>query len=191
MIQRARSFASRGVQAWRTGGLKFLSDLAALASGQFAAKAVGFVAFAYLARVLEPEGYGAVEYVVGLSVFFAMIVDAGLGPIGVRRVIQEPASLPVLAFQVPLARLIIAAAGVPIMALIAASAMKGQAPSGLIWLYAGSLLIAPWWQEWLLQATDRMRDAAIAQVLRPLVFGLVIWVFIRKPDDLLAVGWAS
>ena len=191
MIQRARSFAARGLAAWRTGGLKFLSDLAALASGQFAAKVVGFVAFAYLARALEPQGYGAVEYVVGLSVFFAMIVDAGLGPIGVRRVIQDPASLPILAFQVPLARLIIAAAGVPIMALIAASAMKGQAPSGLIWLYAGSLLIAPWWQEWLLQATDRMRDAAIAQVLRPLVFGLVIWVFIRNPDDLLAVGWAE
>lgn len=191
MIQRAYKFASRGVEAWRSGGLKFLSDLAALASGQFAAKVVGFAAFAFLARVLDPEGYGAVEYVVGLSVFFAMIVEAGLGPIGVRRVIQNPTSLSRVAFQIPFARLIIAAVGVPIMALFATVAMKGQAPSGLIWLFAGSLMFAPWHQEWLLQASDRMKEAAIAQVLRPLVFGAVIWAFIHGPDNLLAVGWAE
>lgn len=185
------SLVSRGLTAWRSGGLKFLSDLAALASGQFAAKGVGFVAFAYLARVLEPQQYGAVEYVVGLSVFFALIVEGGLGPIGVRRVIQDPASLPLLAFQIPLARLVIAAAGVPIMALLATSAMKGQAPSGLVWLFALSLLLAPWRQDWLLQASDRMKEAAFSQVLRPIVFGAIIWGFIRGSGDLLTVGWAE
>lgn len=191
MIRRAISFALRGLSAWRSGGLKFLSDLAALASGQLGAKVVGFVAFAYLARVLEPEGYGAVEYVVGLSVFFALIVDAGLGPIGVRRAVQEPASLPDLAFQIPLARLIVAALGVPIMAFLAASSMKDQAPPGLIWLFALSLLMAPWRQEWLLQATDRMKAVATGQVLRALVFAGVVWTLVRRPDDLLVVGWAE
>ena len=191
MIQKVQNFVSRGLHAWRSGGLKFLSDLAALASGQFAAKAVGFVAFAYLARVLEPTEYGAVEYVVGLSVFFALVVEAGLGPIGVRRTIQTPASLPTLAFQIPLARLVVAVVGVPVMALFATAAMKDQAPAGLIWLFALSLLLAPWRQDWLLQASGRMKAAALSQVLRPIVFGVVVWVFVRGPGGLLVVGWAE
>lgn len=186
-----RALASRGVHAWRTGGLKLFRDFAALAGGQIAGKAVTFVAFAILARVLDPAGYGAVEYVVGLSVFFAMVVDGGLGPIGVRRVIKDPSTMDTLAFQIPLARLIIAIVGVPAMALFATTAMKSEAPAWLIWLFALSLFTAPWRQEWLLQAAERMSEAAIAQVVRAVVFAAVIWALVKGQHDLLTVGWAE
>ena len=42
-------------------GPKLLRDLAALAGGQLFSMVVGFVAFAYLARVLDPASYGTVE----------------------------------------------------------------------------------------------------------------------------------
>ncbi len=186
-----RSLAVRGVNAWRSGGLKLFRDLAALAGGQMAGKAVTFVAFAILARVLDPAGYGAVEYVVGLSVFFAMVVDGGLGPIGVRRVIRHPEAMDNLAFQIPLARLMIAVVGVPAMAIFATTVMKSQAPPWLIWLFALSLFTAPWRQEWLLQAAERMSEAAIAQVIRALVFAAMVWALVKGQKDLLTVGWAE
>lgn len=181
----------RAVRLWRTGRLKLFKDYAILAGGQIVSKLLGFVAFAWLARVLEPEGYGAVEYVVGLSVFFAMVVDGGLGAIGVRRAVREPGALETLAFQIPIARLLIAVIGVPAMAILASTAMKSPAPPGLIWLFALSLLSAPWRQEWLFQASDRMTEASIAQVLRMVVFAGAVWWFVRQPHQLMAVGWAE
>ena len=41
-------------------GAKFFRDFAILAGGQMISKVLGFLAFAWLARALDPVGYGAV-----------------------------------------------------------------------------------------------------------------------------------
>ena len=64
--------------------MKLLRDFLALASGQVLSKIIIFVAFAYLARTLEPEYYGFVEFAVALSLFSTIVVDLGLGSIGAR-----------------------------------------------------------------------------------------------------------
>jgi len=47
---------------------------------------IGFTAFALLARRLDPNEYGAVEFAVALALFFAMVVDFGLETIGARSI---------------------------------------------------------------------------------------------------------
>jgi hypothetical protein len=47
------------------GGTKFFRDLSVLVGGQIAVKLLGLVAFAYLARRLDLEAYGSVEFIVG------------------------------------------------------------------------------------------------------------------------------
>ena len=63
-------------------------------------KLIGFAAFAYLARVLEPEAYGSLELAVALSVCFAMVIDFGLSPIGAREVARHPSETRRLAAQI-------------------------------------------------------------------------------------------
>jgi len=172
-------------------GTKFFRDYVVLSGGQIIGKVLGFVAFAWLARVLDPVQYGAVEYVVGLSVFFAILVDGGFGVIGTRRAARNPDDLALLAFQIPVARLLIAAIGVPLMALMAIASMGAEVPTALVWLFALSLLTAPWRQQWLFQATERMAAAATADIVRMGVFAVLIWVWVRSPDNLLRVGWAE
>lgn len=173
------------------GGLKLLRDFAVLSGGQVVSKIIGFVAFASLARTLQPEGYGTVEYVVGLSIFFGTFVEFGLGVVGVRRIAAAPGQLPTVAAQIPVLRLVVAVLSVPLMLLIAAPAVQGTAARGLLGLFAVSLLATPWRQDWLLQATERMSEAAIAQVVRTMVFALVILTLVRQSTDLLIVGWAE
>ncbi|MEO8302722.1 MAG: oligosaccharide flippase family protein [Betaproteobacteria bacterium] len=170
--------------------MKLFKDYAVLAGGQVAGKIVAFLAFAWLARVLDPVGYGAVEYVVGLTLFFSTLIDGGLGVIGVRRSAHDPAALPTLAFQIRIARLFLALIAVPIMVLLA-STMKSAAPLILVWLFALSLLTLPWRQEWLLQATERMADAALAQFLRMAAFAVLVFTLVDRPQQLVAVGWAE
>ena len=181
----------RGRRDQPRGGRALFRDLVALSGGHIASKLVAFVAFAVLARALGPEPYGVVEYLVGLSMLLATLVDGGLGAVGVRRVAHHPDALPRLAAQIPLARLGLALMSMPVMLLVAAPAMAGPEARGLMWLFALSLLAIPWRQDWLLQATHRMGEAAVAQALRMVVFALIAVTLVRSPSDLLSVGWAE
>ena len=171
--------------------MKLLRDYAVLAGGQVLGKVAGFVAFAWLARALGPVGYGAVEYVVGLSFVFGTIVEGGFGTVAVRRVARAPELLPVLAAQVPRARLALALLAVPAMLVASLALGHRDAPFPLVLLFALSLLTIPWRQEWLLQAAERMADAAWVQLLRALVFAaLVVW-WVRGTAGIVWVGAAE
>jgi|CXWL01.1.fsa_nt_gi PST family polysaccharide transporter len=171
--------------------MKLFRDLTVLAGGQLISKVLGFLAFAWLARALDPINYGAVEYIVGLAAFFALLVDGGMGVVGTRRTVRDPQELPLLAFQIPVARLLLVLVGVPIMAAIAIVTTSATVPQALVWLFAASLLTVPWRQQWLFQATGRMAAVANGEIVRMAVFAAGIWIFVRAPSDVLAVGLAE
>ena len=171
---------STGPSTWR--------DFLALSGGELVSKAAGFVAFAYLARVLAPEAYGAAELAVALALCFGFVVDFGTGVIGAREVSRDRSRAEALAAQVPAARLLVALAAIPLMGLTAVA--MGQPPETvqLVWLFALSLLAAPWRQQWLLQGVERMAWVSAGNATRMLVFALGVLLAVRGPDDLLAVG---
>jgi O-antigen/teichoic acid export membrane protein len=171
--------------------LKFFRDLAALASGHAVSKILGFFAFAVLARTLDRDDYGAIEYLVGLSVFFATLVECGLGTVGVRCLAHRAGDLPRLAAQIPMARLGLAVICVPLMVLVAMPTVPDPAVRRLVWLFALSLLAVPWRQDWLLQATGRITEASGAHAVRVIVFALLVLITVRGPMDVLFVGWAE
>ena len=70
-------------------GPKLLRDLASLIGGQLFSMLIGFASFTYLARVLDPASYGAMEYAIGLTAFFTVVVECGLGPVGVRHLARD------------------------------------------------------------------------------------------------------
>lgn len=170
---------------------KLVRDLVVLAGGQLATKVIAVAAFAVLARTLDPERYGVVEYMVGLAVFLAMAIDCGLGPIGVRRVAQSRTQLPLLATQIPLARMGVALITIPIMVIGLMTFGPAGVPGGLVWLLAASLLLAPLNQDWLLQSAELMAQVALGHMLRALVFAAAVLLLVRGPADVVAVGWAE
>ncbi|MXO60742.1 oligosaccharide flippase family protein [Altererythrobacter salegens] len=171
--------------------MRFFQDFGLLTAGQLVSRVLGFLAFAWIARRLEPSDYGAVEYVVGLSIFFATLADGGLGVLGTRRAAHQPDELPLLAYQIPIARLLIVAVGLPVMALMATQALDTQAPAALIWLFAASVIAAPFRQQWLFQASERMSLAAWGDVVRMAVFAIAVWVLLLGRPDILRVAYAE
>jgi O-antigen/teichoic acid export membrane protein len=172
----------------RDGNLRLLRDFIALSGGQLLSKALGFFAFAYLARNLEPASYGAVEVAVAIAVFFGLIINCGLSAIGVRELAQDPKRLPALAAHIPAAKLLIALVAIPIMALSAFLVQVSDHSVLLVSLFAVALLAMPWQQEWLLQGLEMMGYVAAGQAIRMMTFALGVVVCVRGPHDLLQVG---
>jgi O-antigen/teichoic acid export membrane protein len=169
-------------------GAKFFRDLGMLVGGQVTAKLIGLLAFAYLARMLDTDSYGEVEFVVGLAGLFATVIDLGLGTIGVRRAAAAPEKRGQLAAQIFLIRIAVAlACG---LAMVAGVNLFGGSPGlhGLVSLYAVSLLILAGYQEWLLQSAGLMARVAFAQILRMAVFFAGTLLLVHGTGDAVLVG---
>lgn len=169
-------------------GPKLLQDLASLVTGQAASMALGFAAFAYLARVLEPEAYGMVEYAIAVAALAAIVIECGAGNIAVRELARHPEDARILATAVPLARGLLALIVVPLAA--ASTVWTDLPPEGeaLVWLYALSAAAAALKQDWMLQGFERMNQAAVAQPVRTAVFALGIVLFAGAGAYLPVVG---
>ena len=162
-----------------------------LVGGQVAAKLIGLLAFAYLARILDPDAYGEVEFVVGLAGLSAMVVDLGLSTIGVRRAAAAPADRGRLAAQIFLIRLAVALVCGLLMVLGVNLFGGSPALHGLVLLYALSLLISAGYQEWLLQSAGLMAQVALAQILRMSVFIGAVLLLVHGAGDAVLVGAAE
>jgi O-antigen/teichoic acid export membrane protein len=171
--------------------LRLFRDYAVLASGQAASRLLGLLAFAWLARILGPESYGAVEYVIGIALVGGTFVDGGSSVVGVRRATADGADLAVLAAQMLLSRVIFAALAMLLVAIVGLRGARDSVPGALVWLFAASLLFAPWRQDWLFQATGRIGYVAWGQVVRAGAFAALAWSLVRTPLDVAAVGWSE
>jgi len=168
--------------------LRLLRDLAALAAGELLGKVAGFFAFAWLARVLCPEAYGAVELAASLLLFFSLVVDFGVGQIGAREIARAPEQAQALVGQLPALRILTALVAVPAMALAALLLHQPTRSVHLIWIFALALLFVPFFQRFLLQGLDRMAWLSLAQASRMIFFAAGVVLLVHREEQLLRVG---
>lgn len=169
-------------------GIKFFHDLVHLVIGQMAGKIAGIACFAYLARTVDPAAYGTLEYVIGLAALAAVLVDFGFGPIGVREAGAGPESRRAVAEHIPAIRVLIALLAAPLLILVVLATTDAPLSLELALLFAASLLLHPFKQEWLLQSMELMNRIALAQALRMILFAILVFLFVKETSQILRVG---
>lgn len=180
----------RYLSGLRSPNLKFLHDLAFLAGGQVVSKILGFLLYAYLARVLPTEDYGTMEYLMALTGFALLFVEFGLGQVAVRETTLQDGNRHVVT-DVPALRVLIAMICIPVVLAATFLSTDDATARTLGCLFSGTLLLYGWKQEWLLQSAEKLHKVALAQMLRVVVgFGLVV-ALVRGPGDLVWVGVAE
>jgi O-antigen/teichoic acid export membrane protein len=168
-----------------------LRDLLSIAGGHLVGRLLGFIAFAYLARVLAPSAYGAVEFAAALAAVFAILADSGVGAIGVRRLVRQPDALTRIAGEVLGARFVVAAAATLAMCAAGFWLVPNPLARALVILFGSSLILLPWNQSWLFQGTERMGAAAIVPTVKSVVFAAGVLALVRGSADAPTVGWVE
>lgn len=166
-----------------------LWNLSSLVGGQAVSRVLGFVAFALLARRLAPAGYAAVEFAVALGAMCGILIDAGVGTIGVRRLAAHPDQLAEISAEVFSARLVLATVAAAMMAVAALVAIPDPAARTLTLLYGAALLALPAAQAWLFQGTGRIGTTAVVQNVRMGAFALGVALFVTNAARTVWVGW--
>lgn len=169
-------------------GTKALWDLFALSGAEVLGKLAGFIAFATLARLFSPDGYGAIELAFSFLMFFSSFIDFGLGPIGSREVARDHQQATAYSSLIPATRVLLLCAAIPLMAISAWLMNLPDSTVLLILVMSAALFTMPFNQKWLLQGLERMTWVSLGQAIHMLIFMLGVIVLVGQGASPLLVG---
>ena len=168
-----------------------LKNFISLAGAESVSKLVTFVAFAYLARLLGPAGYGYIEWAGAILMCSSLIVDQGLSSYGAREIARDPGRTGRLVSEIVTARVLLAVVSYVLLLAFAFFFIADQNARDLVLVYGVSLFAVPFLLNWVFQGHDLMQAAAAVQLIRQLVFSAVVLAFVSSTSEILLVGVAE
>ncbi len=165
---------------------QLMRGMVLLGGGEMAAKLFTFLAFTRIGRVLGPERYGSLEFVLALIVFFTLPADCGLGSYGARELARGRYPAATLLAGVASLRMLLALGSFAVLLLTVVALPPAQGI--LLLIYGLGFLLAPLQLQWLFQGRGRMQWVAGASVVRYGVFAALIFACLRPDTSLAWIG---
>ncbi len=161
-------------------------NIVLLALGDFPAKALHFLAFVYLARVLGVANYGVLEFAVSIVLYFQLLADAGLEIWATRQATQTTDIQQLARRVVPLRMLLSVGAFGALMTLLPVLPDHPRLPHLL--LFFGLTLFAQGISlKWVFMGREQMTRVAQGLVLAQVVFTAAVFACVRGPTEMLWV----
>lgn len=158
-----------------------------LFAGEIAARLLGFVASALLARRLGITGFGQVGFAMSIMAYGIIVTKSGLLAIGIREVARDRHRVREMTGAVLTLRLLlnsVALAGIVIFAL---AIPKPVSVKLLLVAFTGGVIAQSILLEWVFIGLERMHFVAAARVLTNIAYSLLVLLFIHGPNDILLV----
>jgi len=175
-----------GVDAgWR--GL--VASFGALAAGEGAARALGFVAVALLARRLGVGAFGLVTLGVSLVSWFALVVDAGTETLNIREVSRAPHRFRELADPVLGLRLVLSTAAAIAFVGGAFAFASSAADRSVLVRFAVVLPAIALNLRWMTLGIRGARAIAIGNVFSRMLFVAGVVLLVHGKHDVFDVPW--
>ena len=168
-----------------------MGNFLSLAGGEMASKLVTFAAFAYLARVAGPDGFGYVEFAAAALLCASLVVDQGFGPYGAREIAKAPQRTASLAAEIVAARFVLAVAAYAALVVFALLLDRPPIVTRLLLIYGLGLFAMPLLLQWVFQGHERMQTVAAAQVIRQTVFAAVVFGVVHDATQIWLVAVAE
>ena len=167
----------------------FLIRYLTLFGGEVTSKLCVLLAFGYLARVLGPRDFGAIEFALSLTLFFVLGAEMGLGSYGARLVEASPHLAGLL---LPRAGLVRAAIALPAYLILLALASRDPSSGpGLLAVYGLAVLLTPLNTQWVFQGLRQMHWVAAGSLLRYGTFAAIVLLLVRRDTDIRTVAAAE
>lgn len=171
--------------------MKLFRNFLSLAGAELVCKILIFAAYARLARILGPDGFGYIEWVGAVLLCTGLIVDQGFSQYGAREVAKDPKRTEELISEIVSARIILAVISYGIIIVLSFGSAQGKNVQNLLLLYGLSLFSLPLILNWVFQGNDKMQTVAIIQLIRQSVFALIVLFFVNTNEQIWYVAVAE
>ena len=166
-------------------GRRIFKNMLSLSVAEIANKGIALVTMAYLARVIQPEGFGIIGWANALVVYFVFLVDLGFNVIGPREIAKFPEKIKDLVNSITSIKISFSLILYLILAVLVFFMNKPIEVkivvliSGLN-IFANSILF-----NWVFQGIEKMEIIAIRQVTTSLLNLFGIFILVHSPADVI------
>lgn len=165
---------------------RLVQGMMLLGGGELAAKVFCFLAFTRIGRLLGPEQYGSLEFVLAVIVFFTLPADWGLGTFGAREIARGRWPAPRLLAGIATLRFLLALSSYAVLLATVPGLPRGVRT--LVLIFGFGFLLAPMQLQWLFQGRGKMQWVAAASVVRYGVFAGLIFACLGNENALVWIG---
>lgn len=159
-----------------------LANFIILSISEILGRAFTAVATIYLARTLGVTSYGILGFAATLVLYFSAIVDWGIEMFGPSKVAEDQDQVVQNLFSLIIARLV--ASGVLILGLILFGYIfLTRVEANVLAIYSFFLITVAINIRWVHLGLEKTRVIAIVRLLSELVKVLIIFVFVKGPED--------
>lgn len=174
-----------------SGGARRTGNALLYFGGELGSRLLAFTATAYLAVTLGPSGFGVVGFALAFSTYLMVLVDTGFADLGSREVARDRENAGGLAASVTTVRLLIAAV---LFALVwVSSPLIEEDPQSRTVLVLMCLLLFPAAinTTWVFRGREEGLRVGTSLVIRRLGYAVLVFIWIRGPEDLTLVPVAQ
>jgi O-antigen/teichoic acid export membrane protein len=172
-----------GTRGWR----RMLKSFATLLVGEGAARLLGFVAVAILARRLGPGGFGLVTLGLSLVGWFALVVDSGTETLSIREISRQPHRFREIADRVLGLRIVISVVAAGIFVLGAYVLSQSAHDRDVLMRFGVVLPAVALNLRWMVLGIGQARAVAAGNVASRLVFMLGVVAVVSSDADVVHV----
>jgi O-antigen/teichoic acid export membrane protein len=169
--------------AWRT----LVRNFSTLAIGEGLARVLGLVAVLFLARRLEPPGFGLVTLGATIVVWFSLIVDSGTEVLTTRDISRRPSQLRNIAAPVLGLRLALSTGAALALGVAAFAVTSQPTDRHLLWLFALALPAKALNLRWMVLGVGGSKAVAIGNIVSQVFFVSGVLLLVQGKHDILYV----
>jgi len=162
-----------------------------LLAGEAVARLLTLVAFAYLARVLGPAGFGVIEFCFAHALILSFMVDFGVAILGAREVAQRPDEVKEITQRMVAIRFWSMASSVFLLVCYALLSPQAWPVKSLLLLFGVSMVPMPCLFQWVFLGRKWMQYVSISQIVRYGVFAGSVLLAVRGTRDMWKVAAAE
>ncbi len=166
-------------------------NIARLATGDFLAKTLNFLAFLYIARVLGVELFGVLEFAGSLLTWFLLAGDAGLELWATREAARSGELGPLIRRVVPLRLLLAGASFAVLLGILPLLRVEPEQLRPLLQMvllvFGFSIFLQALTLKWVFLGQEKMTRLGIGLVAGQVVFAGAVFGLVRTTQDALWV----
>ncbi len=141
----------------------------------------------YLARVLEPEGFGRVNFAFAFVQYFLIFSAMGLDTIGVREVARNRERVREYAGNIFAMKFLFACLFFLLLLAVIPLLDRPEETNRLLLLYGLALFPTAFFFEWTWQGLERMGNIGISKMIRQGLYLLLLVLLVESRADLMLV----
>ena len=167
-----------------------LKNILSLFSTDIAVRIIGFIATAYLARVLGKSGFGEINIALSVLTYSSILSNSGLVLLGTRKVITQKEKIDSVAGEIFYTRFILTLLIFLVTSIICYLFVNSEL-NKIILFYLLFLFPSAFLLEWFFTGYQKMDTLSIGRIVGMITYLAFILLFVNSPDDaaLSGIGW--